>query len=151
MHAVVRRIAVASTAGVIAIVIALAIATSTSGAETGVGVDAGVSVAHNSLDVGFAQSLQSTLNSQFAGVRVAVVHGRLVLEGFATPGVHSAVLGIVANLLQKPVPVPAALGIVTPDLGLPLPLLGAGAVIEIPDLSGVIRMLGVVDHIQIIR
>ena len=40
---------------------------------------------------------------------------------------------------------------VSPDLGLDLPLLSVGAGIEIPDLGGLIRRLAVVDRIQIIR
>lgn len=75
-----------------------------------------------------------------------------MLEGFATPAVHTAALAVVAQLLQQPVSVPVAMGIVTPNLGLEnLPLLGARVGLEIPDLTGLIRMLGVVDHIQIIR
>ncbi|HEV2760941.1 MAG TPA: hypothetical protein VGV86_15385 [Acidimicrobiales bacterium] len=147
MRAVVRRIAVAMTAGVIAI----AISTAPTSAETAVGVEAGVAVGDTSLDAAFVHTLQSTLRSQFVGVEVALVRGRLVLSGFATPGVHTAVLAIVANLLQSPVPVPVGVGVVSPDLGLDLPFLGAAAGIEIPDLGRVIRMLGVVDRIQIIR
>ena len=147
MHAVVRRIAVVVTAGIIAI----AVLAAPTGADTAVGAGAGVGVGTHSIDAGFVQVLQSTLDSQFIGVDVAVVRDRLVLEGFATPGVHTAVLAIVANLLGSPVPVPALLGVVSPDLGLNLPFLGAGAGIEIPDLGGIIRKLGVVDRIQIIR
>ena len=135
------------TAGVIAI----AISTAPTSAETAVGVEAGVAVGDTSLDAAFVHTLQSTLRSQFVGVEVALVRGRLVLSGFATPGVHTAVLAIVANLLQSPVPVPVGVGVVSPDLGLDLPFLGAAAGIEIPDLGRVIRMLGVVDRIQIIR
>jgi hypothetical protein len=139
------------TAGVIAIALAISFTSSPTNAETAVGFDAGVGVGDSSLDAGFVQVLQSTLDSQFVGVDVAVVQGRLVLEGFATPGVHNAVLGIVANLLQHPVPVPEAIGVISPDLGLNLPFLEAGAAIEIPNLGGLLRLLGVVDHIQIIR
>ena len=135
------------TAGVIAI----AISTAPTSAETAVGVEAGVAVGDTSLDAAFVHTLQSTLRSQFVGGEVALVRGRLVLSGFATPGVHTAVLAIVANLLQSPVPVPVGVGVVSPDLGLDLPFLGAAAGIEIPDLGRVIRMLGVVDRIQIIR
>lgn len=147
MHAVVRRMAVVVTAGMIAI----AVLAAPTGAETAVGAGAGVAVGTQSIDAGFVQVLQSTLDSQFIGVDVAVVRGRLVLEGFATPGVHTAVLAIVANQLQSSVPVPVLVGVASPDLGLNLPLLGAGAGIEIPDLGGVVRRLGVVDRIQIIR
>ena len=147
MHAVVRRIAVAVTAGVIAI----AMTTAPTGAETAVGVEVGAAVGGHSVDAGFVQVLQSTLDSQFIGVEVAVVRGRLVLEGFATPGVHTAVLAVVANALQNPIPVPVGLGLVSPDVGLDLPFVGAGAGVEIPDLGGVIRLLGVIDRIQIIR
>ena len=145
MHKVVRRIAVAVSAGVIAI----AISTAPTGAETAVGVDAGFAVGENSFDAGFVQVLQSALDSQFVGVEVAVVEGRLVLGGFASPGVHTAVLAVVADLLQQQIPVPVALGVVSPDLGLALPFLGAGAGIEIPDLGGVIGLPGVVDNIRI--
>ena len=147
MRFVLRGLAVAVAAGVIAIGLTI----SPTGAETAVGVEAGATVGDQSVDVGLVQVLQSTLDSQYVGVRVAVVRGRLILEGFATPGVHTAVLAVVARLLRTPVPVPVALGVVTPDLGLQLPLLGAAGAIELPDLGGVIRMLGVVDRIQIIR
>jgi hypothetical protein len=139
------------TAGAIVIATTIAITTAPTGAETAVGVEAGVAVEDVSLDAGFVQVLQSTLDSQFVGVEVALVRGRLVLGGFATPGVHTAVVAIVANMLQNPIPVPVALGVVSPDLGLPLPLIGAGAAIELPDLGGLLRLLGVVDRIQIIR
>lgn len=145
MHKVVRRIAVAATAGVIAV----AVTTAPTGAETAVGVDAGFAVGDNSFDVGFVQVLQSALDSQFVGVEVAVVEGRLVLGGFASPGVHTAVLALVADLLQQPIAVPVVLGVVSPDLGLALPYLGAGAGIELPDLSGLIALPGVVDRIRI--
>ena len=147
MHTVVRRIAVAVTAGVIAI----GITTAPTSAETAVGVEAGVAVGDHSLDAGLVHVLQSTLDSQFVGVEVALVRDRLVLSGFATPGVHTSVLAIVANLLQSPIPVPVGLGVVSPDLGLDLPFLGAGAGVELPDLRRLIRRLGVVDRIQIIR
>ena len=132
-------------------VIVLATTTAPTSAETAVGVEAGVTVGQQSLDAGFVQVLQSALDSQFVGVEVAVVRGRLILEGFASPGVHTAVLSLVGNLLQAPVALPVALGVLSPNLGLDVPLLAAGVGIEIPDLSGVIRMLGVVDRIQIIR
>ena len=147
MHFVVRYIAVAVTAGVIAI----AIATTATAADTAVGADAGVAVENQSLDAGFVQVLQTTLDSQFIGVEAVVVRDRLVLTGFATPGVHTAVLAVVANLLQQPVPVPVAVGVVSPDLGLGLPFVGAGAGVVVPDLGGLLRLLGVVDRIQIIR
>ena len=147
MHAVVPRIAVAVAAGVIAI----GITTAPTSAETAGGVEAGVAVEDHSLDAGFVHVLKSTLDSQFVGVEVALVRGRLVLSGFATPGVHTAVLAVVANQLQNPVPVPVGLGVVSPDLGLDLPFLGAASGVEIPDLGRVIRLLGVVDRIQIIR
>lgn len=147
-----RRVAVGLTAGALAIAIAIAAFAAPTSAETAVGVEAGVAVEGHYLDAGLVQVLESTLDSQFIGVDVALVRGRLVLEGFATPGVHTAVLGVVARLLQQPVSVPVALGIVTPSLGLEnLPLLGAGVGLEIPDLSGLLRILGVVDRIQIIR
>lgn len=153
MQPVVRRIAVAVTAGVLAVTTAITI-TSTANAETAIGAGAGVAVGHTSLDAEFVHVLQSTLDSQFIGVDVALVRGRLVLTGFASPGAHASVLAIVADALQTPVPVPVAVGVVSPDLGLDvrgLPFLGAGAGIEIPDLGGPIRALGVVDRVQIIR
>jgi hypothetical protein len=151
LRVVVQRIAVAATAGVAAITLAISFAPSPTRADTAIGFDAGATVGGNSLDTGFEQTLQSDLDSQFAGVDVAVVDGRLVLEGYATPGVHTAVLALVADLLQKPVPVPGAVAVVSPNLGLNLPFLEAGGSIEIPDLGRVLRLLGVVDHIQIIR
>jgi acyl dehydratase len=147
LRIVLRWIAVAVAAGIIA----LTIGSAASAGETAVGVGAGVAVEDTSIDAEFVQYLQSTLDSQFVGVDVALVRGRLILEGFATPGVHTAVLAIVANLLGTPVPVPVALGLITPDLGLDLPFLALGAGIEIPNLGGLIRTLGVVDRIQIIR
>lgn len=151
MRVVVQRIAVAATAGVAAIALAISLAPSPTRADTAIGFDAGATVGNNSLDTGFEQTLQSDLDSQFAGVDVAVVDGRLVLEGYATPGVHTAVLALVANLLQKSIPVPVAIDVVSPNLGLDLPFLEAGGGIEIPDLGRLLRGLGVVDHIQIIR
>ena len=135
------------TAGVIAI----GITTAPTSADTAVGVEAGVAVEDHSLDAGLVHELQSTLDSQFIGVEVALVRGRLVLSGFATPGVHTAVLAVVANALQNPIPVPAGLGVVSPDLGLDLPFLGAAAGVEVPDLRRVLRLLGVVDRIRVIR
>lgn len=153
MQPVVRRIAVAVTAGVLAVTTAITI-TSTANADTAIGAGAGVAVADTSLDAEFVHVLQSTLDSQFIGVDVALVRGRLVLTGFASPGAHTSVLAIVASALRTPVPVPVAVGVVSPDLGLNLrgvPFLGAGAGVEIPDLRGLIRSLGVVDRVQIIR
>ncbi len=153
MQPVVRRIAVAVTAGVIAVTTAITI-TSTANAETAIGAGAGIALEDNALDAEFVQVLQSTLDSQFIGVDVALVRGRLVLTGFASPGAHASVLAIVANALQAPVPVPAAVTVVSPDLGPDsrgLPFLGAGAGIEIPNLGGLIRALGVVDRVRIIR
>lgn len=141
------------TAGVIAVTTAITI-TSAASAHTAIGVGAGVAVEDTSLDAEFVHALQSTLHSQFIGVDVALVRGRVVLTGFASPGAHTAVLAIVANALQTRVPVPVAVGVVSPDLGLDLrslPFLGAGAGIEIPDLGGLIRALGVIDRVQIIR
>lgn len=136
-----------------AAVIAIAIVTTTpTTAETAVGVNAGVAAGENYLDVGVVQVLQSALDSQYVGVDVVVVDGQLILEGFATPGVHTAVLATVAQLLQNPVPVPVAVGVISPDLGLAgLPFLGVGAGIELPNLGGLLQLLGVVDRIQIIR
>ena len=74
------------TAGVIAI----AITTAPTSADTAVGVEAGVAVGDTSLDAEFVHTLESTLRSQFVGVEAALVRGRLVLSGFATPGVHTA-------------------------------------------------------------
>ncbi|MDQ3641104.1 MAG: hypothetical protein M3450_06470 [Actinomycetota bacterium] len=132
-------------------VIALGITTAPTSAETAVGAEAGVAVGDHSIDAGLVHVLESTLDSQFVGVEVALVRGRLVLSGFATPGVHTAVLANVANVLQNPIPVPVGVGVASPDLGLDLPFLGAVAGVELPDLSRVLRLLGVVDRIQIIR
>lgn len=142
-----RRIAIAVTAGVAAV----SLTTAPVAAETAVGMGAGFTLGGNSFDVGFEQVLQSALDSQFVGIDVAVVRGRLILSGYASPGVHTAVLAIVANLLQNPIPVPVALSIVSPNLGLALPFLEAGAGVEIPDLGGLIHLLGVVDRIRIAR
>jgi hypothetical protein len=150
LPSVARRIAVAVTGGALAIAITITTA-GTASSETAVGAGAGVAVGNNVLDVGFLQTLQSTLDSQFIGVDVAMVNGRLVLTGFATPGVHSAVLAVVANALNTRIPVPVAVGVITPNLGLDLGFLAAGAGIEIPDLGGLIAALGIVDRVQIIR
>lgn len=150
MQSVARRIAVAVTGGVVALAIAITTA-STASSETAIGAGAGVAVGDNVLDVGFVQTLQSTLDSQFIGVDIALVGDRLVLTGFATPGVHTAALAVVANALNTRIPVPVALGIVSPALPLDLGFLGLGAGIEIPDLGGLIRALGIVDRVQIIR
>ena len=120
-------------------------------ADTGVGVGTYLAVEGNELDAGFEQVLQSALDSQFAGVEVAVVNGRLILSGYASPGVHSVVLAIVGNLLQNPIPVPVELGVITPNLGLGLPFLDTGVDLEIPDLSGILNVLGVLDRIHIVR
>ncbi len=120
-------------------------------AETGVGAGGYVAVGQHELDAGFVQILQSALDSQFVGVDVGIVNGRLVLSGYATPGVHSAVLAIVGQLVQNPVPVPVALDIVGPGLGIPLPLLALGAGVEIPDLGGILTALNIVDKIRIAR
>lgn len=150
MQSVARRIAVAVTGGVVALAITITTA-ATASSETAIGAGAGVAVGDNVLDVGFVQTLQSTLDSQFIGVDVALVGDRLVLTGFATPGVHSAVLAVVANALNTRIPVPVALGLVSPALPLDLGFLGLGAGIEIPDLGGLIQALGIVDRVQIIR
>jgi hypothetical protein len=68
--------------------------------------------------------------------------------------VHTAVLAIVSELLQNPVAVPVELDIVTPSLGQALPFLDAGADVELPDLSGLVNLVGlfgVVDKLQIAR
>jgi len=150
LQSVARRIAVAVTGGVVALAITITTA-ATASSETAIGAGAGVSVGDDTLDVGFVQTLQSTLDSQFIGVDVAVVGDRLVLTGFASPGVHSAVLAVVANALNTRIPVPVAVGLISPSLGLDLGFLGAGAGIEIPDLGGLIQALGIVDRVQIIR
>ena len=118
-------------------------------ADATVGLDAGFTVGGNEFDVGFAQTLQSALNTQYVGVEVYVSHGRLILEGYASPGVHSAILAILANLLQNPIPYPVALSVATPNLGLNLPFLEAGGLLALPNLGGLIKLLGVDDHLRI--
>jgi hypothetical protein len=120
-------------------------------ADTAVGLDAGFTIGGNEFDIGFSQTLQSALDTQFVGIEVYVSHGRLILEGYATPGVQAAVLAIIGNLLQNPVPVPVALSLVSPNLGLNLPFLEAGAGLALPDLSGLIGLLGVTNHLRIAR
>ena len=131
--------------------LSLGAAAAPASADTGVGVGTYLAVEGNELDAGFEQVLQSVLDSQFAGVEVAVVNGRLILSGYASPGVHSVVLAIVGNLLQNPIPVPVELDVITPNLGLGLPFLDTGVDLEIPDLSGILGVLGVVDRIHIVR
>jgi hypothetical protein len=74
LQPLVRRIAVAVTAGVIALTTAITI-TSAANAETAVGAGAGVAVGDTYLDAEFVHVLQSTLDSQFIGVDVALVRG----------------------------------------------------------------------------
>lgn len=131
--------------------LALGLAAVPASADTGVGVDTYAAIGNNELDAGFEQILQSALDSQFAGIEVAIVHGRLVLSGYASPGVHRVVLAIVGNLLQNPIPIPVELAVVTPNLGLGLPFVDTGVDLEIPDLSGILDVLGVVDHIRNVR
>ena len=127
------------------------VAASPVSADTGVGAGVYAAVGGHELDAGLEQLLQSALDSQFVGVEVAVVRGHLVISGYATPGVHTAVLAIIANLLQNPVPVPVALAISTPNLGLNLPFLDLGTDIELPDLSGLLHVLNIVDQVRIVR
>ncbi|HVL27443.1 MAG TPA: hypothetical protein VM390_04805 [Acidimicrobiales bacterium] len=147
VHRLRRRLAAAT----VACLLAGGVAAAPLSAQTGVGAGGYVVVGQHELDLGLVQSIQSALRSQFVGVEVGVVRGRLVLSGYASPGAHSAVLAIVGQLLQNPVPVPIALDVVGPGLGLPLPLLVLGAEVEVPDLSGVVAALGVVDKIRIAR
>lgn len=147
MHRLPRRLAAATAA----CVLAGGVATAPLSAETGVGAGAYLVAGSHELDAGFVQVLQSALDSQFVGIEVGIERGALVLSGYATPGVHSAVLAIVGQLLQNPVPVPVALGVVGPGLGIPVPLLLLGAQVEIPDLGGILRALNVVDKIRIAR
>lgn len=119
-------------------------------ADTGVGAEVFAAVAGHEFSAGFAQLLESALDTQFVGVEVAVVRGRLILSGFVSPGVHSAVLAILADLLQNPVPVPVSLDIITPSLGLGLPFLDVGAGVEIPDVSSLLDVLGVVDRLRVV-
>lgn len=148
MHRRLRRRLAAATA---ACLLAGGVAASPLSAETGVGAGAYLVAGQHELDAGFVQVLQSALDSQFVGVEVGIERGRLVLSGYASPGVHSSVLAIVSRLLQNPVPVPVALDVVGPDLGIPLPLLLLGTEVEIPDLGGLLRTLNVVDRIRIAR
>ena len=147
MHRLTRRLAAVT----IACLLAGGVAAAPLSAETGIGAGGYVAVGQHELDAGFVQILQSALDSQFVGIEVGLVNGRLVLSGYATPGVHSAVLAIVGQILQNPVPVPVALDVIGPGLGIPLPFLALGAEVEIPDLSGLLRILGVVDKIRIAR
>ena len=138
-------------AAMITSLLSLGAAAAPASADTGVGVGTHLAVEGNELDAGFEQVLQSVLDSQFAGVEVTVVNGRLILSGYASPGVHSVVLAIVGNLLQNPIPVPVELDVITPNLGLGLPFLDTGVDLEIPDLSGILGVLGVVDRIHVVR
>ena len=147
MHRLRRRFAAATVASLLA----GGVAAAPLSAETGVGAGAYLVAGQHELDLGFVQTLQSALNSQFVGIEVGIDRGRLVLSGYATPGVHSAVLAIVSQLLQNPVPLPVALDVVGPSLGIPLPLLLLGADVEIPNLGSILRALNVVDKIRITR
>lgn len=147
MHRIIGRVAAAT----IACLLTLGLTATTASSETEVGAIGWLALGGNELDLDLVQTLQSALDSQFVGIEVAVVRGRLVLSGYASPGVHSAVVFLLADLLQKPIPVPVALDILGPNLGLPLPFLDLGAGIAIPDLSSVLNVLGVVDHIRIAR
>ena len=145
MHRFFGRITLVATSAVVA----LGLTAGPVAADAAVGLDAGFTIGGNEFDIGFSQTLQSALNTQFVGVEVYVSHGRLILEGYASPGVHSAVLAILAHVLQNPVPVPVALGIVTPNLGLNLPFLEAGGLLALPNLGGLIKLLGVDDRLRI--
>ena len=144
-HRFFGRITLAATSAVVA----LGLTAGPVAADTTVGLDAGFTLGGNEFDIGFAQTLQSALNTQFVGIEVYVSHGRLILEGYASPGIHSAVLAILANLLQNPIPYPVALGIITPNLGLNLPFIEAGAGLALPNLGGLIKLLGVTDRLRI--
>jgi len=139
-----RILAVTTVACLLAVGTAIAPAS----ADTGAGVDAFALIGGHSLDAGFEQLLESALDAQFAGIEVAVVNGRLILSGYASPGVHTALLAIVANLLQNPIPFPVELDVITPNLGLGLPFLDAGLDLELPDLSALVNALNVVDHVR---
>jgi hypothetical protein len=132
----------------IACLVGLGVAATPASAETAVGAEAYVAVGGHELSAGFEQLLQSALDTQFVGVEVAIVRGRLVLSGFVSPGVHTAVVAVVAHLLQNPVYLPVAVDIATPSLGLGLPFLAAGTGVEIPDLSAILDELGVVDKLR---
>ena len=132
----------------IACLLAVGAAVTPAAADTGAGVDVFAAIGGHELDAGFEQLLQSALDSQFAGIEVAVVHGRLILSGYASPGIHTALLAIIANLLQNPVAFPVAFDVVTPNLGLGLPFLDAGLDLELPDLSALVNLLNVVDRLR---
>ncbi len=141
------------TVATISCLLGLGLAASPASADTGVGAEVFAAVAGHEFSAGFAQLLESALDTQFVGVEVAVVRGRLVLSGFVSPGVHTAVLAIIANLLQNPVPVPVAFDIVSPNLGLGglgLPFVDVGAGVEIPDVSNLLNVLGVVDRLRVV-
>jgi hypothetical protein len=145
------KLARLTVGALIASLLSLGVAAVPASADSGVGVDTYLALGGNELDAGFEQVLQSVLDSQFAGVEATVEDGRLILSGYASPGVHSVVLAIVGNLLQNPIPVPVELDVVTPNLGLDLPFVDTGVDLEIPDLSGILDVLGVVDRIHTVR
>ena len=147
MQRVLGRVAAAT----IACLLTVGLTATTASSETEVGAVGWLALGGNELDVDLVQTLQTALDSQFVGIEVAIVRGRLVLSGYASRGVHTAVVAIIADLLQKPIPIPVALDIIGPNLGLPLPFLDLGAVVAIPDLSSVLQVLGVVDQIRIAR
>jgi hypothetical protein len=135
----------------ISCLVSLGVAATPASADTAVGAEAFAAIGGHELSAGFEQLLQSALDTQFAGVEVAIVRGRLILSGFVSPGVHTAVLAVIAHLLQNPVYFPVALEIATPSLGLGLPFLVAGTGVEIPDVSGILDELGVVDKLRVTR
>ena len=135
----------------VACLFAIGLTPAPAGSDAAVGANTYLALGGTELDLGFVEVLQSALDTQFVGIEVALVRGRLILSGYATPGVHSAVLAIVANLLQNPIPIPVALDVIGPNLGLPLPFLDLSIDLALPDLSGLLRALGVVDRIRVIR
>lgn len=151
MHRTRCRIAAATFAAISSLVATGLVAPTSVGADAGVGANAFLAVNGHELDAGFVQVLQGAIDSQFVGIEVAVVRDRLVLSGYATPGAHSAVLALVGHALQNPVPVPVALDIVSPDLGLGLPFLDLGTDLVVPNLGSLLAGLGVVDNLRIVR
>ena len=143
-----QRSALRLTAASAACLLSLGITAGPASADASVGAAVGVGLQGQSFDIGFEHRLRSALGTQFAGVGVGVIDGQLVLSGAVSPGVHAAVLQLVANLLGQEARIPVALGVAGPNLGLPIPNLGVGLDLLAPDISALLRNSGVVDHLR---